>query len=197
MSSQDGPDIGSRALDARFVRGAGPVAEVEFKAFFLLGLDEVIARDGPMGVEELVGDVGHDRGAAGGDAAFGDEDEEAGEKLVDVDAGAELGEFGEEFGGEAFRVVLDVHRKGSGGGCLRVAEAKARVSWRAGEAAALAVGIEISTARSGGLWRCGDRITGGAGTDSCCAHELFLFFGEEGGTYTSLCGNCVALVNFW
>jgi hypothetical protein len=41
-----------------------------------------------------------------GRRGFGDEDEEAGEKLVDVGARAELGEFGEEFGGELFRVVL-------------------------------------------------------------------------------------------
>jgi hypothetical protein len=41
-----------------------------------------------------------------GRRGFGDEDEEAGEKLVDVGAGAKLGEFGEEFGGEVFRVVL-------------------------------------------------------------------------------------------
>ena len=38
-----------------------------------------------MEVQELVGYVGHDRGPAGRDAAFGDEDQEAGEKLADVD----------------------------------------------------------------------------------------------------------------
>jgi hypothetical protein len=69
-------------------------------------LEEVIARDSAMEVQELVGYVGHDGGPAGRDAAFGDEDQEAGEKLADVEAGAELGEFGEEFGGEIFRVVL-------------------------------------------------------------------------------------------
>jgi hypothetical protein len=58
-------------------------------------------------VEELVGDVGKDGGAAGRDAAFGDEGEEAAEELADVDAGGELGEFGEEVGGEVFRVVLE------------------------------------------------------------------------------------------
>ena len=63
-----------------------------------------------MGMEELVGDVGEDGGAAGGDAAFGDEKEEAGEELVDVDGGVELGEFGYEVGGEVFGVVLDVRR---------------------------------------------------------------------------------------
>jgi hypothetical protein len=62
--------------------------------------------DGAVGVEELVGDVGEDGGAAGGDAAFGDEGEEASEELADVDAGGEFGEFGEEVGGEVFRVVV-------------------------------------------------------------------------------------------
>ena len=59
-----------------------------------------------MGVEELVGDVGKDGGAARGDAAFGDEGEKAAEELADVDAGGEFGEFGEEVGGEIFRVVM-------------------------------------------------------------------------------------------
>jgi hypothetical protein len=95
-------------------------------------LEKVFAVDGAVRVEELVGDVTQDGGAARGDAAFGDENEEPGEKLVDVDGGVELGEFGEEVGGEVFRVVLDVHRKGSRGVGLRVAEAKARVSWQAG-----------------------------------------------------------------
>jgi hypothetical protein len=50
-------------------------------------------------MEELVGDVGQDSGAARGDSTFGDELEEAGEKLVDVDTALELGELGEELGG--------------------------------------------------------------------------------------------------
>jgi hypothetical protein len=58
-----------------------------------------------MGVEELVGDVGEDGGAAGRDAASGDEREESAEKLADVRAGGELGEFGEEIGGEVFRIT--------------------------------------------------------------------------------------------
>jgi hypothetical protein len=65
----------------------------------LLGLEVVIAGDGAVGMEELVGDVGQDRSAARGDGTFGDELEEAGEKLVDVDTAFELGELGEEFGG--------------------------------------------------------------------------------------------------
>jgi hypothetical protein len=47
-----------------------------------------------VGVEELVGDVSEDRGAARGDAAFGDQSEEAGEKLAEIDGGREFGELG-------------------------------------------------------------------------------------------------------
>jgi len=93
MSSQDGADIAGGALNARGACGTGRIAEVEFKAF-VLGRDVIVAGDGAMGVEKLVGDVGHDGGAAGGNAAFGDEDEEAGKKRFDVETGAELGELG-------------------------------------------------------------------------------------------------------
>jgi len=48
-------------------------------------------------------DVAQDGGATRRDAAIGDEDQEPREKLVDVDAGVEFGEFGEEIGGEVFR----------------------------------------------------------------------------------------------
>jgi len=68
----------------------------------LFGLSIVFACDGAMGVEELVGDVGKDGGAARGYAAFGDEDQEAVEELVDVRGGIELREFGEEFREEIF-----------------------------------------------------------------------------------------------
>jgi len=69
-------------------------------------LEEVIAGDGAVRVEKLVGDVGEDGGAAGGDGALGDELEEPGEELTDVYASGELGEFGEELGGEVFRAAM-------------------------------------------------------------------------------------------
>ncbi|SRR6266699_5933958 len=62
--------------------------------------------DGAVGVEELVGDVGEDGGAARGDAAFDDEGEEAGEELADVGSGGEFGEFGEKVGGEIGEIAL-------------------------------------------------------------------------------------------
>jgi hypothetical protein len=86
--------------------------------------------DGAMGVEELVGDVGEDGGAAWGDAAFGDEDEEASEEFVDVRAGGEFGEFGEEVGGEVFRVVV-LRPGGAGDALTEMERAKTEVGLRA------------------------------------------------------------------
>jgi len=71
-----GPTKDGWALNARAVGGIRPVAEVENRLAAMLGLEVVIEGDGAMGVEELVGDVGQDGGAARGDAAFGDEDKE-------------------------------------------------------------------------------------------------------------------------
>jgi hypothetical protein len=59
-----------------------------------------------VGVEELVGDIGEDGGAARGDAALGNEGQEPREKLVNADRGLQFGKFGEEFGGEVFRVTM-------------------------------------------------------------------------------------------
>jgi hypothetical protein len=79
----------------------------------------VFSFDGAVRVEELVGDVGEDGGAARGHAAFGDEDQEPVEEFVDVHGRIELREFGEEFRGEVFRVVLGVYGGGKGGSPLR------------------------------------------------------------------------------
>ena len=56
--------------------------------------------DGAMGMEELIGDVGENSGAAGRDAPLGDLRQEAGEEFLDVLAVKEVGRFGEEVGGE-------------------------------------------------------------------------------------------------
>jgi hypothetical protein len=93
----------------------------------LVGYGFVFEEDGEVGVEELAGDVGKDGGAAGGDAAFGDEGEEAEEEFSGVGGGVELGEFWEEIGGEIFRVVLERGGNGNGDICLGVAAAKAGV----------------------------------------------------------------------
>jgi len=83
---------------------ARDIADLDHRDLFL-ELEKVFAVNGAMAVEELVGDVGQDGGAARGDAAFGDKDQELGEKLVDVDGRVELGEPGEEFRGEVEGII--------------------------------------------------------------------------------------------
>ena len=61
--------------------------------------------DGAVGMQELVGDVGEDGGAARPDAAFGHLNKETGEELADVDAGGEFGKLGEEVRREIGRVI--------------------------------------------------------------------------------------------
>jgi len=72
----------------------------------VVGVALVVVVDGAVGVEELIGDVGQDGGAARGDAALGDLDKEIGEELVDREGGLELGEFADEFRGEIRGVGL-------------------------------------------------------------------------------------------
>jgi len=60
--------------------------------FFLL--------DGGEGAEEEVAGIGHDGGAARGDAVLGLKKKEAGKEIVDGDGGTEFSETGDEFGGE-------------------------------------------------------------------------------------------------
>lgn len=78
-------------------------------------------------MEQLVGDVGEDGGAARGDAAFGDEDEKACKELVDVHGGIELGELGEEVGGEVLGVVEGVGGHDFRDAMLGMAEAEAEM----------------------------------------------------------------------
>jgi hypothetical protein len=70
-----GSAIDTRALNAGAVPGIRPVAEVEREAW-LLGPEEVIAGEGTMGVEELVGDEG------GTEAPRGERLEEPGRNLL-------------------------------------------------------------------------------------------------------------------
>jgi hypothetical protein len=65
---------GSVAVVEALLDGAGPVGEIETRGIEF-EIEGVFLVDGAMGVEELVGNVAEDGGAAGGDASFGDEDE--------------------------------------------------------------------------------------------------------------------------
>jgi len=62
--------------------------------------------------------------------------------LAEIDGGRELGELGEEVGGEVFRIVVQL--QGSGGfGHAEMVRTKAEVRLRASEAATLPVGVAI------------------------------------------------------
>src|SRR5216684_2992131 len=99
-------------------------------------------------VEELIGDVSENGGASRRDAALGDQSEEAGEKLAEIDSGGKFGELREEVGGEIFRIVVQI--QGSGGfGQAEMVRAEAEVRLRASEAATLAVGVAIEA--TGGI----------------------------------------------
>jgi hypothetical protein len=99
-------------------------------------------------VEELIGDVSENGGASRRDAAFGDQSEEAGKKLAEIDSRGEFGELREEIGGKVFRIVIQL--QGSGGfGQAEMVRTEAEVRLRASEAAALAVGVAIET--TGGI----------------------------------------------
>ncbi|PYU73893.1 MAG: hypothetical protein DMG49_05475 [Acidobacteria bacterium] len=78
--------IGTRHIDD------DPLWIAEFGVGFVL--------EGAVGVKQLIGDVSRNGTAGRGNAAFGDQDHELGEELVDVDGGLKLGGFGEEFAGE-------------------------------------------------------------------------------------------------
>jgi hypothetical protein len=99
-----------------------------------------------VGAEELISDVSENGGATRRDSAFGDQSEEAGEKLAEVDSRRELGELRKEIRGEVFRVVIQL--QGSGGfGEAEMVRTKAEVRLRASEAATLPVGEAIQATR--------------------------------------------------
>ena len=57
------------------------------------GLGVFLSGDGGEGAEELVGDVGEDGGAARGDFVLREEEEQAGEEVVDLSGGGEVVEI--------------------------------------------------------------------------------------------------------
>ncbi|HKV61122.1 MAG TPA: hypothetical protein VJO16_04360 [Candidatus Acidoferrum sp.] len=85
----DGATIAGWTLDARAVRGFGPVAEIQLKAS-LLRLGMVVTGDSGEGAKEEVTGIGHDGGAARSDPVTGLKLVEFSERMVDVDGGAEF-----------------------------------------------------------------------------------------------------------
>jgi hypothetical protein len=126
----------------------------------LLGLGVDFALDGALGVEDLVGNVGHDGGAARGDAAFGDENEEAREILVDGEGGVKFGGLREKVGREVFEVA----GRGDEGEAsdelhFEVAGTQAGFGGDAASAAASAILVDMQAARV--VRYCGDRAGAG------------------------------------
>src|ERR1700686_1066252 len=97
--------------------------------------------DGGEGAEELVGDVGEDGGAASGDFVLGEEEEQAGEEVVDLDGGGEVGKVGGEGGSDFGGVGLPGGERGVGG-------AEVGVHGGGVKAAAPPVWIEIDASSS-------------------------------------------------
>jgi len=98
-------------------------------------------------MQELVGDVGENRGAARRDAALGDLNEEAGEEFAEVFGGRELREAGEKVRGEVGGVAGG---RRQGGFQMEMIGTEAVLGFQAGATAALAIGEAMQAARSSG-----------------------------------------------
>ena len=99
-------------------------------------------------MQELVGDVGKDRGATGRDAAFGHQDEETGKEFAEVFGGGEVSVAGEEVLGEVGGVAGG-KREGKGLQ-MEVIRTKTGLGFQAWATAALAIGEAMQAARAGG-----------------------------------------------
>ncbi len=141
--------------------GHGGVLSIAFGAREVeddfLGLVVQFLLDDAVGMQELVGDVGKNGGAAGGHAALGGLDEEAGKEVAQIFRGGEMGVAGEEVFGEVVEIAGH-GKEGSLGFPLRVSLAKAGVGGLCGKATALAIGIAMLAAGvSGrGIAYCGE-----------------------------------------
>jgi len=165
MSVALGPDLVLRVgcgRDGLVVGTAGNVAgalgalhvenDRSLAAIFLFG-------DGGEGAEELVGDVGEDGGAAGGDFVLGEEEQQAREKVVYLGGGGEVVEVGGKGGGDFGGVGW---RRSGRLGVLRAE----RLAAEADEAATHAVGEAIVAA---------SRVIDGAGFSELLSHGWFPF----------------------
>ncbi|SRR5712692_10116315 len=128
----------SVALGAREIEDDWLGLVVQF-LFFLL--------DDAVGMEELVGDVGENRGAPGRHTALGGLDEEAGKEFAQVFGGAEMGQAAEEVLGEVGKVAGG--RRESDDSLTEMIGTESGLRFQAGETAALAVGEAIDTTGAG------------------------------------------------
>ena len=102
---------------------------------------------GDVGMQELGGDVGQNRGAAGRDVAFRHEDEEASEIFAKVLGGGELEWTSEEVFGEVGEVVAGWEARGEP--LAEMARTKAELRLRTRKAAVLAIFIAMLAAGAG------------------------------------------------
>ena len=90
-------------------------------------------------VKELVGDVSENGSAAGGDAALGDEDEEARQELPEVGTDPGPGELRKKVGGEVERITWGLPTGSPCGAQTEMVRTKTKLRFRAGKTAALAI----------------------------------------------------------
>jgi hypothetical protein len=118
----------------------------------------MLALDGGEGAEEEAAGVGQDGSAAGRDAVLGKEDEDLGEKLIDVGRGGEMFDVGHEFGGE----IDDLVGGGLEMGVVAAVEAR------------LGTDGQAATARGGGETAAAGRIMGIVGLRRLASHGSLL-----------------------
>ena len=153
----------------RFVWGGAVAIWAGYIEDDLRGLGVFLFGDGGKRAEELVGDIGEDSGAAGGDFVLREEEEQAREEVVDLGGGGEIVEIDGEGGGD-FRGV-GLWRKDN----LIVFRAE-RLGTEADEAAAHAVREAIAAAV---------RVMHRAGSSELRSHWWFPF--EWGSTPPAIC----------
>jgi hypothetical protein len=157
------------------VPGAVGAGHVEDDVDGFVGVALVVVVDGAVRVQELVGDVSQDGGAAWGDAAFGDLDKKIGEEFVDGDSGLEVREFPDEFGGEVKGVTLGLLARGAHGGTHgEMVKTKTKMRLGGGVAAAFAIG-ETMLAAGGVVLGCNSLdFNGGAGVRRRGVHDFLV-----------------------
>jgi len=106
---------------------------------WLVVLRVAFVLDGGESAQKQIARVGHDCGAARGDAVLGLEQKEAGKEVVDRDGRLEFGETGDEFGREVSRLVAFLLAAGMIG-------TKGGERIRNGHAAAAVAGVVLAAA---------------------------------------------------
>jgi len=153
----------------------------------LLGLVGHFLFGDDVGMQQLVGDIGENGGAAGRDAAFGHQDEEPSEVFAKVFGRGEVSAVGEEICREVGGVIGSARKDDRGVAQTEMMRAEARLGWQSGLAALLAVGIAMLAAeadRGGNGYLSGVLRVGCFGLQDfyvwgLCGHDLPFFLAGE------------------